>query len=341
PIAVTLNVQPPCTLQTPSTIAETFNAEVGSSPASQSFTVGVTGACSGVVTIAPAASAASGAGWLTITPASATLASGEVITFTVKVAANTLASGIYKGSLSLAAVNSGMAITGSPQMVSVLLNVQAPPALSAGPGSLTFNVTTGVTSQAMTISNTGGASLNWSATLDTGAPGFVSLSTGSGMNLAGGTSTSLNVTVDATGLAGGSTFSTSATVRATDANTGNPVTGSSATIAITINVSQPAMQLSTLGLSFTTTTGQNPAPQSITLTNTGGNTLTWSSGTPSQSWLSVDTSSGNDPASSSSTLTFTVNTTGMPAGTTYTATVTITPSVGSATVVTVTLTINP
>ncbi|MEO6891335.1 MAG: hypothetical protein ABI456_17600 [Ktedonobacteraceae bacterium] len=340
PVSVTLNVQPPCTLQTPSTTVETFNAEVGSSPTSQSFTVGVTGACSGAVTIAPAASAGSGAGWLTITPASATLTSGEVVTFTVKVVASTLGGGTYKGSLSLAAVNGGMAITGSPQAVSVLLNVQALPALSAGPGSLPFNVTTGVTSQAVTISNTGGAPLNWSATLDTGAPAFVSLSSGSGMKLTGGTSTSLNVTVDATGLAGGSTFSASATVRATDADTGNPVTGSPATIVITIKVAQPAMQLSTLGLSFTTTTGQNPASQSITLTNTGGNTLAWSSGTPSQSWLSVDVSSGNDPASSSSTLTFSVNTTGMLAGT-YTATVTITPSVGSATVVTVTLTINP
>jgi len=333
-IKVTLTVQPACTLQAPSITGETFATESGSNPAAQTFTIGVIGGCLGAVTITPTATR----GWLAVSPATAQVTSGSSATFTVTVTSAKLAARSYSGSISLAAVDGGIAITGSPQTVAVTLNLLAPPALSAGP-ALTFNVLTGTSPQAITIANTGGEPLNWTAALGAGAPSFVSLSAGGGTNLAGGTSTNINVIVDATGVQGGSTFTTSVIISAIDPATGQAVAGSPSTVPITINIAPPQMAASATSLTFTTTAGTNPAAQPITIQNTGGGTLTWTAGAPSAAWLSVTPATGSDTSQASSTVTFGVDVTSLSAGT-YTATVAITPSAGSAATMTVTLTVN-
>ncbi len=339
-ITVTLTVQPYCTLQTSSTATATFSAEVGTDPAAQTFTVGVTGVCKGSVTLTPTVTLGSGSGWLAVTPASAVLNSGKTVTFTVTVTSAALSVGPYTGSVSVAAVNAGIAITGSPQTVGVTLNVLAPPKLSVSPSSLIFNVTTGTSSQPVTISNTGGEPLNWTAALAAGAPAFVSLSAGSGNGVAGRASSSFNVIVDATGVPGGSTFTTSVTVGATDPIAGNVVSGSPAAVSITINITSPAMQLDTATLSFATTIGTNPASQSINITDIGGDGLNWIIGTPDLTWLTVSPGTGSDASGQVSQVIFTVDVTGMTVGT-YTANVTITPTNGgTAVTVTVTVTIN-
>jgi hypothetical protein len=222
----------------------------------------------------------------------------------------------------------------------VALDVLAPPVLTVSPGALSINVTTGTTSQPISISNTGSEPLNWTATLGTDAPAFVSLSTNAGTNLGGGGSTSVGVIVDATGVAGGSTFTTSVTIRATDPLTGNVVSGSPVTVNITINVALPAMQVNTNTLSYTANAGGiSPSSLSLMLTNTGGDGLMFSASPPSQAWLSLGLTSGRDNAGATSTIPFDVNTTGLASGT-YTATVVITPSVGQAQTITVMLTVN-
>lgn len=340
-VAITLILQPPCTLQAPTSAALNFSNEAGLNPGTQSFTVGVTGACSGNVTITPTATTASGGSWLSVSPPSASLASNGVATFTVAVTSATLAAAAYSGSISLAAVNSsGITFTGSPQVVNVGLTVLSPPALTTTPSVLAFNLATGASSQSITIGNSGGAALNWSAVLDSGAPAFVSIaSASSGSTLAGGAAVALSISVDATGLPGGSSYSTGVTISATDALTGNIVAGSPVTIPITITIAAPAMRLSATGLSFITAAGTNPSAQSITITNTGGDGLNWSAGTPSQSWLSVAPGSGSDSSGGTSTPSFNIDVTGLAAGT-YFATVDITPAGGSAQTVTVTLTVN-
>ena len=335
-IAVSLTVQPVCTLQAPSVAGETFSAEFGLNPVTQSFTVGVIGACKGSVTVTP--TIASGIGWLAVSPA-ATIASGGSATFTVTVVSAGLAAGAYAGSISLAAVNGGMAITGSPQAVGITLKVLTSPALTAGPGSLSFNVSTGMVSQPVAITNSGGEPLNWTASLGLGAPGYVSLSALSGTNLAGGSSATMSVIVDATGLLGGTTVTTSVVISAIDPITSLAVKGSPSTVSVTITIPQPQMALSSNALAFTTPVGNNPAAQTINVQNIGGDTLTWSAGVASQPWLTVAPASGSDAAGQSSPLTFNVNVTGLVAGT-YSATVVITPSAGAAVPVTVTLTIN-
>jgi hypothetical protein len=337
-ITVTLTVQPACTLQVPSIAGEIFTTEAGSNPAVQSFTIGVIGGCLGAVTITPTVTMGTGTGWLAVSPAPATVASGSSATFTVTVTSAALAPGSYTGSISLAAVDGGVAITGSPQTVGVTLNVLAPPALTAGP-ALTFNVITGISPQPITIANTGGEPLNWTATLDPSAPSFVSLSAGAGTNLVGGTSATVDVIVNATGVTGGSTFTTSVIISAIDPITGLAVAGSPSTVPITINIAPPQMTLSANSLTFTTTAGTNPPAQPITIQNAGGDTLTWTVGTPSAAWLTATPTTGSDTSQASSPATFSVDVTGLSPGP-YSSTVVITPSAGAAATVTVTLTVN-
>jgi hypothetical protein len=339
-VAITLNVQPPCTLQAPSTTSESFSSEEGQNPAPQTFTLGVTGACNGSANITPGVTTSDGGTWLSVSPASTGIASGATTTFTVTVTSAGLQPGTYQGLISLAAVNGGIAITGSPQQINVTLTVLAPPALSATPHSLIFTQATGPSTQSITISNTGGEPLDWTATLPKNAPSYISISSATSGTLAPGATTTIAITVDTTGLQGGITASTRVRISATDPLTGLAVAGSPARVAISVAVPLPAMQLSTNTLAFTTTAGTNPAAQTITLTNSGGDSLTWNVGTPTQAWLSVTPSSGNDDATATSTLTFSVDVTNLSSGNTYTATVLITPSSGTAQTITVTLTVN-
>jgi hypothetical protein len=340
-VAVTLTVQPPCTLQGPSASQLTFTAEAGSNPAAQTLKISATGACAGGITVTPTLTLNSGTGWLTVTPATANLASGGSASFTVTVTSTALTAGSYTAAISLGATNGGVPIAGSPQTVGVALTVNAVPALAVAPGSLTINTTTGNSSTPLTISNTGGSSLNWTATLAKGAPSFVSLSAGQGTNVNGGANQTLNVVVDATGLPGGSTYNTSVTISAVDSSNNQPV-GNPITIAITINVAPPAMQLDTTALTYNAQVGTNPAAQMVTLTNTGGDGLTWTVGTPSATWLTVVVPNNASPTASGAnvSLSFNVDTTGLVAGT-YSATVVITPSVGTPATVTVTLNVLP
>jgi Viral BACON domain len=337
-IPVTLTIQPVCILQLPSSPSMTFSAKAGLNPAPQTFTVGVVGACAGNVTITPTATLSSGKGWLAVS-APVRVISGASAIFTVTITSAGLAEGKYTGSISLAALNGSIATSGSPQVVGITLNVLAAPALTAEQGSVAFNVSTGIVSQPITITNSGGSAFNWTAALDAGAPSYVSLSATTGTNLAGGTIASINVIVDATGLAGGTSVTTNVIVSAIDPLTGQPVSGSPVSVSVTINIPPPEMVLSVTSLAFTTTLGINPAAQMVNVQNPGGNTLAWTVGTPTQPWLVVSPTTGSDAAGQVTPITFNVNVTGLTAGT-YNAPVIITPSVGTPVTVNVALTIN-
>ena len=335
-IIVTLTVQPTCTLQTASVSQKNFSAEVGTNPnpTSRSFTIGITGACQGSITITPTVTQ----NWLKVSPSSAVITGGST-PFSVTVTSASLVVGAYNGAVSIAAVDSkGITITGSPQTVNVALAVLAAPSLTVNPAlnGLTINVTSGTTSQAISINNTGGEPLNWTVALGSGVPSFVSLSASAGSNLLGGASAADNVIVNASGVSGGTSYTTSLTVSAIDPITGNIVAGSPITIPITINIAPPAMQLDTSTLAYTTSAGVNPQAQSVNLTNIGGDGLTWSAGPPSQPWLTLGLNKGSNNYQQTSIIPFNVDVTGMTSGS-YTATVMITPSVGAAQTVTVTL----
>jgi hypothetical protein len=339
PLVATLNMQPACTLQAPSTTQVSFSTVAGQNPAAPSttFTIGVTGTCSGNVTVTP--SKVNNAGWLMVS--SATTASvGSPASFTLTMNAAALAVAQYSETISFAAVSDGIAIVSSPQTVNVTLNVGRPPTLTvdAGAGGLTFEQTTGMASKDITLSNTGTGALNWNAALQNSAPAFVSLSTTTGNGLTLGSNTTVTVNVDTTNQTG--SFMMGVVISATDATTGLAVAGSPITLPLTITIPPASLQLSATTLDFATTEGSNPDNKTVRLSNGGGGTLGWQASS-SASWLTVSPATGNNGALGTSTLTCQVNTSGLTASTTpYSASVTITPSVGAPVTITVTLTVS-
>ncbi|MFL5591208.1 MAG: BACON domain-containing protein [Ktedonobacteraceae bacterium] len=353
-LAITLVVnqptpaQQPCMLSAPSSSNETFNASMGSNPAAQTLTIGASGSCSSGVTITPTVRTASGTGWLAVSPSAATLTSGSAA-FTVTVTSSRLSPGSYTGTISLAAESGNSTLSGSPQTVGVTLTVtEVPPVLAVSPGTLALSLSNGdsATARSFTISNTGGAPLNWTATLDANAPPFVSLSPGAGTNLSAGANTGVKVNVNPSRVEAGN-YAATVTVSATDPLTGQSVKGSPVTVSVTITITvPPSMQLSTTSLTFTPGSCVYTASGTVTITNTGGGTLSWSAGNPVYAsnqptgWLTVSPVSGSDGAGGPTKVKFSADGTGFQLGVIYTATVTITPSVGTAQTITVTFTIN-
>ncbi|HEX6551423.1 MAG TPA: choice-of-anchor D domain-containing protein [Ktedonobacteraceae bacterium] len=343
----------PCTLQPPSTSSMAFQANLGANAdqAAQSFTIGVSGTCPGGVTITPTTTTASSSNWLVVSH-SMTATANSSATFSVTINSSALALGTYSGSISLAALNGGTPITGSPQSVSVSLAVLAmpekPPALAVSPGTLTFNLSNGdpATLKSIRIANTGGAPLIWTAD----APSFVSISVHAGTKLAAGASVNDDITVNPARIKAGS-YSAKVTISAVDPLTGNTVSGSPAAVTVTITITaqssteQPSMQLSAHSLTLPSANCAHNPLCTVTITNIGGGTLDWNVDTPvytseqATGWLTVNPAG---KGSGDATLSFSADATEtkIPCGQTYTATVTITPSMGNPQTITVSLTIN-
>ncbi|HEY5001685.1 MAG TPA: hypothetical protein VII61_00940, partial [Ktedonobacteraceae bacterium] len=125
-VPIVLTSQVACTLLSPSSAAEVFDAIAGSNPAAQIFTISVTGTCSGAVTITPTIVPASGATWLSVATTTAAVVSGGSATFTVTVNSASLPAGQYAATIQLSSSNSGMTMT--TQVVDVKLNVSVPSA---------------------------------------------------------------------------------------------------------------------------------------------------------------------------------------------------------------------
>ena len=104
--------------------------------------------------------------------------------------------------------------------------------------------------------------------------------------------------------------------------------------ASTPPVALPAIGISPVNLSFAATQGgANPATQTLTISNQGGGTLTWST-TENSAWLAVSPSSGTGNGA----VTLTVISSSLAAGT-YNSTVTVQASGASSVTVPVTLTV--
>lgn len=208
-----------------------------------------------------------------------------------------------------------------------------PPTLKVSPEELIFDTPAGLASQSITIGNTGNEPLSWTAELDSGSPAFISLAATSGMNLIGGTDTTLSVNINTVGITGTSAFTASMTVNAFDPQTGKATIGSPVRVSITINVVPPTMQLSATSLDFTATSGNNTTSQTIDITNTDSNTLTWTIDEPPQTWLTVSPLTGNNAPGDTSSVTFSMDGKDLISGDYY-ANITIAPSVGTPAIVT-------
>jgi hypothetical protein len=202
----------------------------------------------------------------------------------------------------------------------------ANPAIGLSPLNLAFSAQQGganPAAQMISVSNTGGGTLSWSAS-DNAA--WLTLSPASGTG--NGT---VSVTV-ALGSLGVGTYSASITVNATGAAT--------VTVPVTLTVTAapvpPSIGLSPTSLSFSAQQGGgNPSPKTFSISNAGGGTLSWSV-SDNASWLTLSPSSGTG----NGTVTATV-TTGTLTAATYTATVTVSATGAASQTVPITFTVAP
>ncbi|TKB95636.1 MAG: hypothetical protein E8D41_00305 [Nitrospira sp.] len=292
--------------------ALSFTAQQGGgNPAAQTVTINNTGG--GTLSW----SVSHDATWLGHTPGTGT-GTGAV---SISVITGSLTVGTHSGQVTIWPAGS----TATPVTIPVTFTVTpapVPPAIGASPTTIAFTAIQGGSNpaaQTVSISNTGGGTLSWTASENTG---WLTLSAGSGT---GNGTVTLQATTGA--LAAGSHPGTVT------------VSGGTGVTPVTIPVSfmvtaAPTISLSPSSLSYAATQGAaNPANQTISLTNTGG-TVNWTV-SDDASWLTVSPASGTG----SSTLTASVNTAGLTAQT-YTGTITVSAAGITSKTVAVTLTVN-
>jgi hypothetical protein len=310
-----------------------FNLSVGAATATQQVTLTNVGGGPTALSYSIPVPAAS---WLNVSPAApetGSVVSGGNTVLTVTATPGANVAGTYTGTVR---VNSSNA-QNAPQFISVTMNLTSLPRIGLNPSSLTFTTGVGVTpgNQTVTVTNTGGGSLTWSASGSVSTPAagtwlkFVPVSPGS--VLAAGAPTTFDVAIDVTGLSAGN-YSGLITV------TGTGATNTPQTIPVTLNIlSGPALSVNPTSISFTTPVTVNPLTQTVTVTNAGGTPMDWSASaivtTPAAgTWLKIGGStSGVGLAAGTSAPSFTVDAdvTGL-AGGTYSGTVRITGGAGTA-----------
>jgi hypothetical protein len=300
---------PPAIGMSPTSLSFTAQ-QGGSNPAAQTVTISNTG----VGTLNWCAS--DNAAWLSLSPASGTGAGA----MTANVAPGALPVGSYTGAVTL---SGGAGVTPVTVPVTFIVTpAPVPPAIGMSPTSLSFTAQQGGSNpaaQTVTISNTGGGTLTWSAS-DNAA--WLSLSPASGAGPGAMTANVAPGALPVGSYTGAVTLSGGAGV--------TPVT-----VPVTFTVTAvTTINLSPTSLSYAATQGAaNPVNQNISLTNTGG-VLNWMV-SDDASWLVVTPASG----SGSSSLTTSVNTAGLTAGT-YHGTLTVGATGTSSKTVAVTLTVS-
>ena len=257
--------------------------------------------------------------WLDVSPPAGTVAPGSQVTLSVTITSNTLQPGSYRGDITFTGNASN-----SPQSTPVYLTVgpgPPKPIISLNPSALTFTTQAGTSpaSQTIIVNNTGNAPLNFSAAASTTSGGlWLKVLPTAGTVPAAGSKT-VTVSVSSSALAPG-TYTGSITV--SDPNASNSPQSTSVTLTVT---GSPTISLTPASLTFTTTGGQNPAAQQITVRNTGNAPLSFSaaaSTTNGGAWLTVSPVSGTVAPGASTPLTVSVNSAALAAGT-YTGHITV------------------
>ncbi|HXX76194.1 MAG TPA: hypothetical protein VEI50_13780 [Nitrospiraceae bacterium] len=195
------------------------------------------------------------------------------------------------------------------------------PVIGVSPTSLSFTATQGganPATQTLNISNTGTGTLNWTAS-DNAA--WLTLSPASGT---GNGTMMLSVT---TGSLTAGSYSGIVSMNATGA--------SSVTVPVTLTVATapvpPAIGVSPTNLTFTATQGgANPTAQTLSISNTGGGTLSWTA-SDNAAWLTLSRASGTGNGVVTANVV-----TGTTAVGTYNGTITLSATGGSSVTVPVT-----
>jgi len=317
------------------TVTQAAAATLNVSPGTLSFTAqrgGANPAVQGLqVTASDASSipwtATSSAAWLSVAPASGNTPANVSVSVNI----TGLAAGNYTAQVSFASGGS------TPATVSVSLNVSETPAvIGASPASLQFATSAGINpaSQNLTVSNLGGGTLSWLATVGyTTTSGWLSVSPPGG-----NAPTTATVSVDVvTPVLSAGTYRGQILVFALSGATNSPLS-----VPVTLVVTSPAqLAVSPQFLSFQATQGSSAAvSQALSVTNAGSGALNWTASATTSNggdWLRLSATQGAAPAA----VTVSANPAGLAAGV-YLGSIQITDTAaGGKQSVFVALTVNP
>ncbi|MEZ4417615.1 MAG: choice-of-anchor D domain-containing protein [Gemmatimonadota bacterium] len=269
-------------------------------------------------------------GWLVASLASA----AAPTTLQLSVVPGALGAGVYEASVEVVA---GVA-SNSPQFLRVRFTITSGPLIALSTDTLSFSAIQGAgnpTARTVSVSNAGTGTLSGLSVPVSYTPGQP---TGWLSASLSGTSAPTTVTVSAaTGSLPAGTYTATVNVTAAGANNSpQPVT-----VTFIVLTPAPSISLNPTSVSFAGVAGlANPAAQTVSVTNGGGQPLTGLAvgsityGSGASGWLAASLSGTTAPA----TLTLTPNTAGLAAGT-YTATVPVTSPVALTRSVSVTLTL--
>jgi hypothetical protein len=286
---------------TPATEFSATGAQGGPfSPTNRDYTVQNTGVTSIDWT------ATKGQSWITLSTVGGTLAAGTSTTITVSInsEANSLAVGSYSDTITFTNTTNGNGNTTR----GVALTVNTPPGvLSVTPATeLSCSGTQGgpfsPCNQDYAIQNTGGTSINWSASK---TQGWVTLSSGGG-TLGAGSSTTVSVSINSgtNSLIAGS-YSDTVTFANTSNGNGNTTRGVNLTVnpppgVLSVNPSTDLLSSGTQGGPF------SPSSKDYTVQNTGGTSINWTA-SKGQNWVTLSNTSGALAPGASVTVTVSIN----------------------------------
>jgi len=252
-----------------------------------------------------------GESWLTVSGGGTTPAS-----ITASVNPN-LAPGTYSAAV---AISSAANTVNVPVSYTV---VDLPPQLSVSPLTESLNLTQGTSSASgqVTVSNTGGGTLQFSAQATTNQGTWLTVAGSGSGSATPSTPASLSFTADPAGLTPG-LYTGQITVQ--DANS-----TAQAVIDVTMAVTQAtqSITLSQSGLTFSAVAGGQPPPsQPFTISSQGTGSLSWTAqpqtisnpGTATQNWLNITPTAGSSIAGQAGTpVQVSVNPAGLTAGQYY------------------------
>jgi len=298
-VSVTVLPSSPTIGRSPATM--TFSGvQGGSNPASQ--TLGITNTGGGTLSW----SVSDNASWLNLSPSSGTTTT-EIDSVTVSVGTSGLGPGSYSATITISAAGA----TNTPQTVAVSLTVSpASPTIGRSPATMSFSGSNPA-SQTLSITNTGGGTLSWSLSDNAS---WLNLTPTSGTTTT--ETDSITVSVNSSGLGPGN-YSATITISAA----GSTNTPQTVAVSLTIGGVNPAIGRNPASMSFSGIVGgANPGSQTLSITNTGGGTLSWSL-SDNASWLNLTPTSGTTTTEIDS-VTVSVNSSGLGPGN-YSATITI------------------
>ncbi len=324
-ITVSLTVVAPGNILV-SPLALSFTALTGQATTSKTLTVQNSGgeARDWSVGITPG----SQGNWLSVTSASGTAAVGASATVTVNVNSAILNAGSYSATL---------IFTGGSQTtpIPVSLTVTTPPApvISVQATTLTFQTTQGTDpiGQFLTITNTGNALLNWTASESGDGATFAPLTLYSGSLMP-------QTHVDIEANPSVSTYKAetlATTITFADSDVGTTTASQKVPVTLVIQ-SQAAISASPANFSLDTS-GPSTNTQVVTITNTGSAPLNWVSfihvdEPTGGTWLAMSATSGILAPGASTSVTVTCSSIGLQKGTYYGASIQISSSDANTTV---------